>query len=143
MARGLPKKYIKKYGVSKKAWAAYRRSKGSRSNPRKKTSKRRRRVARRKKSRARRAASNPLLGYAMFALGAGAGEWITDQKIRPYLEKNHPGWGITGFGAALLAGGYLVRKYTRKRGLTNLGTGIAAYMAAKGAGMLYQAFQKK
>lgn len=58
MARGLPKSYIKKYGITKRAWAEYRKSSGSTRRRSKTSSKRsgsttakRRRSSRRSKRR--------------------------------------------------------------------------------------------
>lgn len=52
MARGLPKSYIKKFGVTKKAWREYRKDKKiPRSTPKTKT--RKRTMARKKKRRSR------------------------------------------------------------------------------------------
>lgn len=142
--RGLPKSYIKKFGISKKAWSEWRKAQGrsqtkSASTGGKKVAKR---SYRRRAKRVARASAGPLLGMAMFAGGAYAGEWLTDTKIRPWLDKSMPNGGLLGKGALLLGLSYMVRKYTRsKRGLSNAGTGAAAYMAAKGTGMLIQAIK--
>ena len=54
MARkGLPKSIIKKYGISKKAWAVYRGKKSKGSNPRPKKARKVKKVARRRYSRKR------------------------------------------------------------------------------------------
>jgi len=142
---GLPKSYIKKYGISKKAWAEYRKSKGKRSRSAstggRKTASRRRRYYRKAKSRAR-SSAGPLLGFATFAGGAYAGEWLTETKLRPWLDKSMPQGGLMGKGALLLGLAYATRKFTsRKRGISNAGQGAAGYMAAKGTGMLIQALK--
>ena len=76
MARGLPKSYIKKYGVTKKAWREYRKvhpkrgttrkTRSSRSNPKRKV---RKRVARRKRRRKKQGFTIPLAVVGGLAVG--------------------------------------------------------------------------
>lgn len=137
---GLPKKYIKKYGISKAAWNAYRRAKGSRrASPKggRKTPTRRRRYAR-KARRAARRARDPLISHMMFSGGAYGGEVLTDNYMRPWMSKSpFIGNNQLAQGIALLGTSFLIRKFTRgKRGLQTVGDGAAAYPAAKGFGML-------
>lgn len=133
---GLPKKYAK-MGF-KKGWAAYKRSKGRRKNPVRKTKSRLvRKTPRRKgRSRARQAvkSAGPLIGFGTFVAGSMGGEWATDTKIRPWMSEK--GWGEATQGIALILAAYATRRFTNKRGIKNAGLGASAYMAAKGGGML-------
>lgn len=76
MVRGLPKSYIKKYGVSKKAWREYRKAHPKRGRRTRKTrrasnpvKKRRKRMARRKKRRRRSGMTIPIAPIAGLAAG--------------------------------------------------------------------------
>jgi len=71
MARkGLPKSIIKKYGISKKAWAVFRGSKSSKSsNPRPKKARKVKKVARRRRSRRSRSMTIPLAPVAGLVVG--------------------------------------------------------------------------
>jgi len=73
LASGLPKSYIKKYGISKRAWREYRKSKSTsrRKNPKKKGKNLVRRRYTRKRRR-RRPRTVPILPI----VGAGAGFFI-------------------------------------------------------------------
>lgn len=139
---GLPKKYAK-MGF-KKGWAAFKRSKRTRRTSSRKVSKtasRRRRAYRRVKKYAGRAQS-PIIGFGTFAVGAYGGEVLTDNYLRPWMQKNkYLGNSPMGQAAVLLGGSYLMRRFTNKRGIKNIGTGASAYMAAKGIGMLWQTFK--
>jgi len=78
MARkGLPKSIIKKYGISKKAWAVYRGKKSKGSNPRPKKARKVKKVAKRKysrkRSRRRGGMTIPLAPLAGLAAGLGSG----------------------------------------------------------------------
>ena len=124
---GLPKKYAK-MGF-KKGWAAFKRAKGSG-----KGGSRTPRNYRRRAKKAAKASAGPLFGFGTFALGAYGGEYLTDTKLRPWMVER--GMGETGQGAALLIASYFTRRFTNRRGIKNAGTGAAAYMAAKGVGLL-------
>lgn len=68
--KGLPKSIIKKYGISKKAWAVFRGRKRKRSsNPRPKKARKVRKLARRKRSRRKRSFTLPLAPIAGLAAG--------------------------------------------------------------------------
>lgn len=74
MAKGLPKKYIKQYGISKKAWNVYRADQKKRKvniSPRKSKGRGKRKVTRRytRKRKRRRTRTIPILPIA--GLGAG------------------------------------------------------------------------
>ena len=102
-------------------------------------------MARRRRSSRRRSytkSAGPLVGFATFAAGSYLGEYATDRHIRPWMQNNkYLGNSLIGMGAVLLGLSYATRRFTNRRGIRNLGTGAAAYMAAKGVGMLYQAFK--
>ena len=104
MAKGLPKSYIKKYGISKKAWREYRKSrkKGTRrtrstrrkSNPKKV----RRKLGRRKKSRRRYGMTIPLAPVLGLAAGMAApiGKLVNGE-VQAAIEiatENYTGYNI-------------------------------------------------
>lgn len=87
MAKGLPKSYIKKYGITKKAWREYRKSKGGRKTTRKKSTKRK--TTRRsytKKNAVRRIKKLNL----PIALIAGTGAGLIDP-IKALIDEKDPG----------------------------------------------------
>lgn len=74
MARkGLPKSIIKKYGISKKAWAVYRGKKSKGSNPRPKKARKVKKMARRRYSRKRSRRSGGMTIPLAPIIGLGAG----------------------------------------------------------------------
>lgn len=104
MARGLPKSYIKKYGgISKKAWAEYRKSrKGKKTTKKSSAGKKRsvRKMVRRKKSRRR--------------------SFFSTASIFKYLR----------IGALIAPGAYIFSK-TSGTGMQKLSTALQAYAGIK------------
>jgi hypothetical protein len=138
--KGLPAKYAK-MGF-KKGWAAYKRRKTryKKKHPSKyskalrggnKTAGRKAKAKKYVKQ-----SAGPLFGFGTFALGAYGGEYLTNTKLRPWMTER--GMGETSQGAALLIASYFTRRFTNRRGIKNAGTGAAAFMAAKGVGLLMQ-----
>ena len=104
--KGLPRHIIKKYGVSKKAWAVYRGSKASPSRIRKsvkvKTTTRRYKVAKRKSYRK----SKSLLGNLNTPLMGAGGVVLYESLISPMI----PVQGVAKDMLELVGGLYLSKK---------------------------------
>jgi len=131
MVRGLPKSYIQKYGVSKKAWREYRKvhpKKGRSSSPKKTrtrnpTRKVRKRMARRKRRSRRRSMAIPvapimgLIGGAAEpirrALGGDMGGALLELRntVTGFGDHGdfHPEWLATFWGPVI--GGMLLHKF--------------------------------
>jgi len=84
MARkGLPKSIIKKYGISKKAWAVFRGQKSKGSTPRPKKARKVKKVARRRYSRKRSRRSGGMTVPLAVVGGLGAG---LARPIKTYID---------------------------------------------------------
>ena len=107
----LPKKYIKKYGISKKAWAAYKRDKGS--NKRKSTKKTTKK-------------NNPRKGgnRNMFNFGGGLGKGIAVGVAAGVVNRFIP---VNIAGADLIIAGMIMKDSTvQKIGAITLGRSLAS-----------------
>jgi len=129
---GLPKSYIKKYGISKTAWRKYRASK-SRKAPSRKTRKVSRTARRSRRSSRRRSYSKSskwgVVGtVAKLAIGAYVGQMLGGWIAKTVSKEGYSTPLVQG-GAAF-AGAVLVRKFAgRKSGLAAIGTGASAALA--------------
>jgi len=133
---GLPKSIIKKYGISKKAWAVYRGKKTRRSS-RAKTSRTRRvtRTARRKKTRAKRNKWGVAGTVLKLALGAYIGNMAGGQ-IAKYTGNQGPLLRVGGGVVGAIAAKKLLGKMDR-----TVATGAAAVLAG-GAAVDFIAYMK-
>ena len=134
--KGLPKSYIKKWGVSKKAWREYKKSKSSGKTKvsrtgGKKTVAKRRYTRRRTKRRSR---SNKW-GVAGTVLKLAAGAWLGN-RLGLELAKRIDPEGVKPLYRAggAVAGAILVKKLAGRSGLgAAFGTGAAAMLAGHAA----------
>lgn len=147
---GLPKSIVKKYGISKAAWRAYRAGKAKKSNPPKKVTKTaKRKGGRRAKARkyGRRALFGPELNYVLGCAGSFVGEELEVNQIRPRVEamtgaRTQMNVGLEG-GVDLLLG--FAANYVGNRipqGRTFL-KGLAYTIGGKGIGKVKHAITGK
>lgn len=140
LASGLPKSYIKRWGISKKAWDEYRKSKRSTSR-RKSTVKKVRNLARRRRANSRRRRRRtprtiPVLKLVSLAPPIiRAVEWIKD----PLAAGDFQGVAYNGAYSLLKDfAGYDLNenRFTGGNMLSTYGTIAAAYVGSKIATML-------
>jgi hypothetical protein len=87
MKSGLPKSIIKKYGVSKKAWAVYRQQKGTTSRTTKKRKKRRYNMPKRKSYRRRARSGLGDMGMIVGGMAYGAARSKLSSLVSPITSK--------------------------------------------------------
>ena len=139
---GLPKSYIKKYGISKKAWRMYRASK--RKAPSRKTRTVSRTARRRRSSRRRSYSKSSKWGVvgtvAKLAIGAYVGQMLGGWIAKTVAKEGYSTPLVQG-GAAF-AGAVMVRKFLgRRSGLAAIGTGASAALALQSS-MNFMAWYK-
>jgi len=117
----LPKKYIKKYGISKAAWAAYRRDKKSPTKRRKtRAAPKRMRASRRKTVKAKTNRSTKGMG---FSFGGGLGKGIAVGVAAGVVNKFIP---VNIAGADLIIAGMIMKdKTVQKIGAVTLGRSLS------------------
>jgi hypothetical protein len=132
--RGLPKSYIKKYGITKRAWAEYRASKKPRKTKARKGPKlarRRRRSSSRRRGRSRSNKWGIAGTVVKLAIGAYLGNWVGGQ-IASRIDKDGTKPLYRAGGA--LAGAILLKKLLGRSGMgAAVGTGAAAMLAGHAA----------
>ena len=143
MAR-LPKTIIRKYGISKKAWAVYRASRRAKPKASRQVIKTARRRSYRR-SRGRRSYNKSskwgTVGtVAKMAIGAYMGQMIGGWIAKTVAKEGYSTPLVQG-GAAF-AGAVLVKKFAgRRSGLAAIGTGASAALALQ-SGMNFMAWWK-
>jgi len=117
----LPKKYIKKYGISKAAWAAYRRDKKSPVKRRTVRAAPKRRVSRRRTVKAKTNRRKTNMG---FNFGGGLGKGIACGVAAGVVNKFIP---VNIAGADLIIAGMVMKDSTiQKIGAVTLGRSLAS-----------------
>lgn len=136
---GLPKSYIKKYGVSKKAWRMYRASKNKRKSRPKTTKRSVKRTARRRSYRKTRRRSSNKWGVAGTVLKLAVGAYLGNMAggyIAKYTNNQGPLFRAGGSVVGAIAAKKLLGKVN-----PTVATGAAAVLAG-GAAVDFMAYMK-